>query len=109
MKKILYVDNQKDLVEALNNANKQVVIIDCLLIDNLGIALLKETINYYNKNNHTIALNVNNSVSYLIFALENNFQFIITTLKNTDISNYKELALKLNCKIFNFTEQKFKC
>lgn len=109
MKKFLCVDNQKDLVTALNDLNKQVIIIDCLLIDNLGLTLLKETINYYNKSNHVVILNVEKSLPYLIFAIENNFKFIITTFKNLDINNYKELAKNNSCKIFNFTDNIFKC
>lgn len=108
MKKIICVDNQKDLVKILSLTNKQVIIIACLLIDNLGIILLKETIQHYNKNNHTILLNVENSFPYLIFAIENSFKFIITTFKNANIDNYKELANNHGCKIFNFTENIFK-
>ena len=34
---------------------------------------------------------------------------LITKLKNTNIDNYKELAKKHKCRIFNFTENIFKC
>lgn len=109
MKKILCVDNQKDLIDVLASNNKQAIIVDCLLIDNLGMVLLQSTIHYYNKNNHIILLSVNNSLPYLIFAIENDFKFIFTKLKNTNIDNYKELAKKHKCRIFNFTENIFKC
>ncbi len=111
MKKILYIDNQEDLVNALcrNNNITITLIIDCLLIDNLGMLLLKETINNYNTNNHTFLLNVGNSLPYLIFAIENNFSFIITTFNNINIDNFKKLAKNHNCKIFNFTENIFRC
>ncbi|MDR0484558.1 MAG: hypothetical protein LBH40_04715 [Alphaproteobacteria bacterium] len=143
MKKILYINNQEDLIKALCNNNtekinveitasqnnyrketkqesfrkksyqesnkKNLIVIDYLLLENLGMVLLKKTIDYYNKEQHLILLDVKDSLAYLLFALENNFKFIFTTLKNQDIDNIILLAENQGSKIFNFTENIFEC
>ncbi|MDR2008192.1 MAG: hypothetical protein LBQ34_04385 [Alphaproteobacteria bacterium] len=133
MKKIICVNNQQDLITALceeshdkiinqkenhqesckkNNqksCEKNLIVIDSLLIDNLGMVLLRHTIDYYNKNQHFTLLNVGDSLPFLIFALENHFKLILTSPKNHDISNFKELAENQDAKIFSFTENIFEC
>ncbi|MCL2567633.1 MAG: hypothetical protein FWE18_06050 [Alphaproteobacteria bacterium] len=138
MKKIIYVNNQEDLIKAICNnhgvgndkiinqkeinqenckknikncykSEKNLIIVDAVLINNLGMVLLRETIDYYNTHKNFILLNVEDSLPFLLFAIENKFNFISTVLKKKDISNIIELAENRGTKIFSFTENIFEC
>ncbi|MFL1780720.1 hypothetical protein ABSA28_00414 [Candidatus Hepatincolaceae symbiont of Richtersius coronifer] len=86
----------------------EIILIDYYLIHNLGIILLKNTIAYHNNFNHKIVLDCKNSLSYTIFALENEFKYIILSKVPKEVfASLKELAISKESQLFADQENVF--
>jgi hypothetical protein len=100
MKNFIYTSSQEELIEALNTTDaSQYIYVDYYIVQNLGLLLLKNTIQV-RKSYEKIIINTSTSLSYLITAIEHQFPFIITSIDSSIFEKYELLAKKYNCLIF---------
>jgi hypothetical protein len=94
------------LTELNVHVNYKYLLINSATTINIGIVLLKAIIEKYQYPLDYIIIDCKNSIAYCIFALENNFKYILLNCNNSEVEvNINTLAMQNKGYIFN-TEEK---
>ncbi len=105
---IIHINNYEDCVKYLQTLvfNNEICILDYYFIHNVGIKLLKNTIDTLNINTKTsFIFNCKDSLSYVLYCIESKIPYIIYQQNNNNLDNLYNLALKNNSLIFQNIEK----
>ncbi len=92
--------------EVNNYVNYKYLLINNATLVNIGVVLIKSIIEKYQYPLDYIIIDCKNSIAYCIFALENNFKYMLLDCNNSEVeANINNLAMQNKGYIFNNEEK----